>query len=41
MSLAVMTCCRGECRFPRVSGDEPGGWDWIKDAAEFSPRERG
>ena len=28
-------------RFPRPRGDEPGGWDWIKDAAEFSPPTRG
>ena len=23
--------------FPRVSGDEPGGWDWLKDAADVFP----
>ena len=28
-------------RFPRVSGDEPGGKAWNKSTFKFSPRERG
>ena len=28
-------------RFPRVSGDEPGGTDQISNLRVFSPRERG
>ena len=28
-------------RFPRVSGDEPGGTDDITNLRPFSPRERG
>ena len=27
--------------FPRVSGDEPGGWAYVTGADKFSPRERG
>ena len=31
----------GECRFPRVSGDEPTTYKLIQKYAAFSPRERG
>ena len=38
LALILSTWRRG---FPRVSGDEPAGWERLEFAAQFSPRERG
>ena len=41
--MSPSTNCRDQSRtrFPRVSGDEPGGWAYVTGADKFSPRERG
>ena len=41
MSLARLCNRRQGDRFPRVSGDEPGGFSGALDWVKFSPRERG
>ena len=41
MSRSLAHSRRQSSRFPRVSGDEPGGWAYVTGADKFSPRERG
>ena len=41
MSPDTITDCRPTSSFPRVSGDEPGGWSYVTGPDKFSPRERG
>ena len=41
MSRAVGGAFENAKRFPRVSGDEPGGSTPLRMRLEFSPRERG
>ena len=41
MSPAAMMGTIAWIGFPRVSGDEPGGWAYVTSADRFSPRERG
>ena len=41
MSLKLGHILVDTSRFPRVSGDEPGGTDQISNLRVFSPRERG
>ena len=41
MSLRFSRISTHILRFPRVSGDEPGGTITINATNEFSPRERG
>ena len=41
MSLRQIHAARRNIRFPRVSGDEPGGVTSVNSSKVFSPRERG
>ena len=41
MSPASVLSALEERRFPRVSGDEPGGNPAVENYLTFSPRERG
>ena len=41
MSPSWTVYCPARYSFPRVSGDEPGGWAYVTGADKFSPRERG
>ena len=41
MSPPIAALAKTLARFPRVSGDEPGGTITINAVNEFSPRERG
>ena len=41
MSRTASRAPQGPIRFPRVSGDEPDGFESFRQSVEFSPRERG